>query len=101
MGFLYYFCITIYNTKGNMKTISLNVPDGVFEKLEKYRKAENMNRTSYVMEAVVEYNRKLEREELRKKLHEEIELDREVDKEIIEEWDVTIGDNLDDEDHGF
>lgn len=83
-----------------MKTISLKVPDDVYERIEANRKRENKNRTSFVMEAVAEYNKKLEREELRKKLEEEIESDRENTKMVIEEWDVTVDDGLKDGDDG-
>lgn len=84
-----------------MKTISLKVPDELYERIEANRKRENKNRTSFVMEAVAEYNKKLEREELRKKLEEEIESDRNHSKEVISEWDVAVGDGLDDLDDDF
>ncbi|REE00576.1 hypothetical protein [Marinoscillum furvescens] len=70
-----------------MKTISLKVPDDVYEKIESYRKRENMNRTSYVMEAVVAYNRKIERDELARKLQAEAKNDRKLNREIIDDFD--------------
>jgi metal-responsive CopG/Arc/MetJ family transcriptional regulator len=84
-----------------MKTISLKIPDDVYEKVEKYRKSMDKNRSSYVMEAVVEYTRNLEREELADKLRKEaITTSKEYKeyKEEIEEWDVTLMDGLSDDD---
>lgn len=81
-----------------MKTISLKVPDELYEKMEKYRISENQNRSNYVMEAIVEYTKKIEREELKSKLKEELDRDRELNKGIIEEWDGTVTDGLEDED---
>ena len=46
------------------------MPEDIYKKVEKYRKSMNKNRSSYVMEAVVEYTRKKEREELEEQLRE-------------------------------
>lgn len=52
------------------------MPYDLFEKMEKYRAAENLNRSSYVMEAVAEYTKKMEREYLRIALEKESKLVR-------------------------
>ncbi|WP_089356396.1 ribbon-helix-helix domain-containing protein [Ekhidna lutea] len=83
-----------------MKTISLKIPDDVYEKVEKYRKAMDKNRSGYVMEAVMEYTKNKEREELREQLKKESKMvaeDYERFREEIEEWDVTLMDGLDDD----
>lgn len=83
-----------------MKTISLKVPDDVYEKIESYRKRENMNRTSYVMEAVVAYNRKIERDELARKLQAEAKVSAKEYKRFeaeMAEWDTTLLDGLGEE----
>lgn len=77
-----------------MKTISLKIPDDVFEKVEKYRKSEKKNRTSYVMEAVVEYNKKVERKDLGEKLRKEALEDRKLTREIIDEFDHLSNEGL-------
>lgn len=80
-----------------MKTISLKLPDDVYEKLEKYRKTMDKNRSSYVKEAVVEYTKKLEREELREELKKESTMvaeDYERYGEEIEALDATLTDGL-------
>ena len=80
-----------------MKTISLKLPDDVYEKLEKYRKTMDKNRSSYVKEAVVEYTKKLERAELREELKKEsmiVAEDYERLKEEMEDWDATLSDGL-------
>lgn len=82
-----------------MKTISLKMPDEVFEKVEKHRKAGKLNRSGYILEAVRAYNRQLERDALGQQLREEAKNDRELTKEIIEEWDVTTGDGLEDDEY--
>ena len=81
-----------------MKTISLKIPDDVFEKVEKYRKAMDKNRSGYVMEALVEYIRKKEHEELREQLQKESKMvaeDYERFRDEMAEWDVTLLDGLD------
>ncbi len=86
-----------------MKTISLKMPDDLFEKMEKYRAEENLNRSSYVMEAVMEYTKKIEREELRKKLEVEARITAEEYagfKEEMKDWDATLMDGLEAEDWG-
>jgi len=77
-----------------MKSISLKVPDEVFEKIETYRKLENMNRSSYVMEAVVSYSKNLEREQLREQLKKESIMDKELYEEEIKEWDHMSNEGL-------
>lgn len=77
-----------------MKTISLKMPDEVFKKIEEYRKRANKNRTSYVMQAVTEYNKKLEREALGEKLRNEALQDRELTREIIDELDHLSNEGL-------
>ncbi len=84
-----------------MKTISLKVPDEVYEQIETIRKRENKNRSSYVMEAVVAYSKNIEREALREKLRKEsLETAHEYKKfkEELEDFDVTMFDGLTDED---
>ncbi|WP_425389461.1 hypothetical protein [Ekhidna sp.] len=77
-----------------MKTISLKIPDDVYEKVEKYRKAMDKNRSGYVMEAVMEYTRKKEREELKEQLAKEINEDRNLNREIIDEYDHLSNEGL-------
>ncbi|MFT6865932.1 MAG: hypothetical protein ACJA08_000758 [Cyclobacteriaceae bacterium] len=86
-----------------MKTISLKIPDEIYYKVEKYRKLENVNRTSFVLEALVAYSKKIERESLGKKLREESEKASEEAKKFSaerSEWDSTLLDGLEDEDWG-
>lgn len=86
-----------------MKTISLKMPDELYEKVEKYRKLENINRTSYVLEALAAYNRSLEREALRSRLQEESKIaskERQKFRAEMDIWDNTIFDGLEDEDWG-
>lgn len=78
-----------------MKTISLKIPDDVYEKVEKYRKSMDKNRSSYVMEAVVAYTKNLEREELAEQIRREVEADKDLYKEIIEEYDHLSIEGLD------
>ncbi len=78
-----------------MKTISFKISDEMFERIEKYRKINNLNRTSYVNEAIETYTRVKEREDLHKKLRKEAKAIEKGSKQIIEEWDTTVGDGLD------
>ncbi|MFY0607857.1 MAG: hypothetical protein JXR10_14155 [Cyclobacteriaceae bacterium] len=78
-----------------MKTISLKVPDDIYEKIETYRKLDNKNRTSYVMEAVVAYTKNIEREELKEQLKNEAIADKEADRRILDELDHLSNEGLD------
>lgn len=76
-----------------MKTISLKMSDDVYNKVEKFRKEKKMNRSSYLIQAIVEHNQKLEREALRKKLEKESEMINEQYHQLheeIEDWDNAI-----------
>lgn len=83
-----------------MKTISLKVPDDVYERIEANRKRENMNRSSYVMEALATYSKQKEREELGEKLRKEsIQTAEEYEafKSEFEDFEGTLMDGLTDE----
>lgn len=74
------------------------MPEDIYKKVEKYRKSLDKNRSSYVMEAVVEYTKKLEREELREQLAKEAKEDRELYREIIDEYDHLSNEGLENDD---
>ncbi|MFT4834295.1 MAG: metal-responsive CopG/Arc/MetJ family transcriptional regulator [Marinoscillum sp.] len=83
-----------------MKTISLKVPDDVYERIETNRKRENMNRSSYVMEAVVAYSKTIEREKLGEQLRKEsIQTAEEYEtfKSELEDFEGALMDGLTDE----
>ncbi len=71
------------------------MPDDLYEKMEKFRAVENLNRSSYVMEAVAEYTKKIERENLRIRLQEEsrrISEEYEKFKDELKDWDNAVFD---------
>lgn len=71
------------------------MPEEIYEKVEKYRKAMDKNRSGYVMEAVVEYTKKLEREELEEQLREaskKTARQYEKMKDELKDWDNAIFD---------
>ncbi|MEQ8241598.1 MAG: hypothetical protein RIA69_20465 [Cyclobacteriaceae bacterium] len=77
-----------------MKTISLKISDELFEKIERYRVAENLNRSSYVTEAVVAYTKSIERERLKEQLKKEAIKDKELSRNIIDELDHLSNEGL-------
>ena len=74
------------------KSISLKLDNELFEQTEKYVKKLGISRSRYVADALVAYNRHLEREELAKQLKKEVAMVRESSMEVLAEFEA-----LDDE----
>jgi metal-responsive CopG/Arc/MetJ family transcriptional regulator len=70
------------------KSISLKLEEKLFEQTDKYAKKLGISRSRYVADALVAYNRQMERDELAKQLKRASELVRESSMEVLKEFEA-------------